>query len=474
MPTSPAGPPGSIGLPENVPNTLVQPPPSTVPETREAEPPPSIPNRKEPGEPAATGADSGRAGALLVAVLLGAAGYVIWTDLAPGGLEPQPVAYGFLALALLYLLSVWVTGKFSPLQAALGTDHRLSTSKFQFLLWTAVVVFTYAWYYALRVAKAGNEPPAAINDLPANVLLAMGISVVTMAGAKAITTSYLLRGLIDKPAQSPNEAAAVDLVQNDNEGPDLTKIQMLVWTFIAITVYLVQVAMTARTYGVGCSLLPPGADLPPNCRFPDIDAALMVLMGLGQGAYLGNKLVTVNTPRISSSTPASGAWGTAVALRGQAFGASPDGQQVTLDDRPVVVAAEDWTDTLITLRVPAKHPDGTEWRFHQTAQIGLIINGRRGVGAASFQIVPPRILAIEPAEAAVGGVVTLKGTAFGREQGDSAITLNGLASTLRAATWSDDKITFAVPIGTAPGVMRVGIRIYGQNAPGDVALTVKA
>src|SRR5665213_3154762 len=27
-----------------------------------------------------------------------------------------------------------------------------------------------------------------------------------------------------------------------------------------------------------------------SCHFPDIDGALMVLMGLGQGAYLGNKL----------------------------------------------------------------------------------------------------------------------------------------------------------------------------------------
>ena len=87
---------------------------------------------------------------------------------------------------------------------------------------------------------------------------------------------------------------------------------------------------------------------------------------------------------------------------------------------------------------------------------------------------PPRLLAVEPLQAAAGATVTLKGTAFGAEQDESAITLNGRASTLRAVTWNDDKITFAIPPGMAAGVVRVGIRIYGQNVPGEVALTVTA
>jgi hypothetical protein len=427
--------------------------------------------RVQPAEPGrAREGPAGIAWSLIILLLL-TAGYVIWTDVAPGGREPWAVNYGFLALGLLYLLSVAVTGRVSPLQPAMGTDHRLSTSKFQFLLWTAVIVFTYAWYYALRADKTTGGPPATINDLPENVLIAMGMSAVTLAGAKAITTSYLLRGLIDKPEQAPENASAANLVANDNDAPDLTKIQMLVWTFIAVVVYLVQVAIMARTYG-GCTLPPAGGVLPAGCRFPDIDAALMVLMGLGQGTYLGNKLVTINTPRISSSTPASGAWGTPVALRGQAFGASPDGQQVTVDDRAVVVEPADWTDSQITLRIPPRHPDGTAWRFHQTVQIGLIVNGRRGVGAASFQIVPPRIAAVEPAQGPAGTAVVVKGSGFGVEQGDSGITFNGAPTAVRATRWTDTEIAFPIPAGTPAGSLRVGIRIYGENAPGEAVFTV--
>ena len=467
--TMPGGIPGEL-VPQQGATLPAAVPPASPPPTPPADPPSP---RVQPAEPAPPRSGSFSIAWTVILALLLLAGYVIWIDVAPGGREPRAVVYGFLALGLLYLLSVAVTGRLSPLQPAMGTDHRLSTSKFQFLLWTGVIVFTYAWYYALRADHAGNAAPATINDLPENVLIAMGMSAVTLAGAKAITTSYLLRGLIDKPEQAPDNASAANLVANDNDAPDLTKIQMLVWTFIAITVYLVQVAITARTYG-GCTLPPPGGDLPAGCRFPDIDAALMVLMGLGQGTYLGNKLVTVNTPRISSATPASGGWGTAVSLSGQAFGASPDGQQVTLDDRAVPVAAADWKDTLITLRIPPRHPDGTEWRLHQTAQIGLIVNGRRGVGAASFQIVPPRILTVEPAQGPAGTPVTLKGTAFGAEQGESAITLNGVTSALRATKWTETEIGFTIPAGTTAGALRIGIRIYGQNAPGEAVFTVTA
>lgn len=392
-----------------------------------------------------------------LALLAGAA----WLVVAEAGRSSQahPVSYGVVAVLLLYALSVWVTGRLSPFQAAMGADGRLSTSRFQFLLWTAVVVFSYSWLYAARAHEGAWQ---AIGDIPANVLLAMGISVGTLAAAKGITSSYLLNGLIDKPAQPPENASAADLVRNDNDAPDLTKIQMLVWTFVAAAVYLAQVAFTWTEYAE-CT----AGVLPGECRFPDIDPALMVLMGLGQGAYLGNKLVTVSTPRIGTSTPPSGGWGTLVTLKGQAFGASADGQWVTLDDRPVPV--ETWSDTEVAVRIPRRHPDDREWSPGQTVQLGLVVNGRRGAGTAPFQVAPPRVDAIAPESGPPGTRVTLRGAAFGKEAADSRILLNDAPVD---ADWTDTAVTFVVPATLPKGAVRVGIRIYGQSLPTGKTFTV--
>jgi hypothetical protein len=376
---------------------------------------------------------------------------------------PHPMAYGFLAVGVMYMISVWITGRRSPLQAAIGTDGRLSTSRFQFLFWTAVVAFTYAWLYAARAAQGNWET---INDLPANALLAMGISVGTLATAQGITTSYLRSGLINKPSQPAENASAADLVANDNDAPDLTKIQMLVWTFIAAVVYLAQVAISWREYAVCVG---------PTCQFPDIDPALMVLMGLGQGAYLGNKLVTVNTPRTTSSAPTSGAWGTEVTLKGEAFGATP--QWVTVNGVSVSVDAAKWKDNEVAVSIPRKRPsDGGDWRFHETVQIGLVVNGRQGVGSAPFQIMPPVIDAVELAKDAGGTKVTLKGSSFGPRQDDSAVLLDGVAHAPEGTTWTAGQIDFVLPADKWPAgkQVRAGVRMYGQTSPSEKTFTIPA
>ena len=64
---------------------------------------------------------------------------------------------------------------------------------------------------------------------------------------------------------------------------DLSKVQMIGWTLIAVGSYIINVIHQIDQIHTN-----------PNyvSQLPDIDAALMVLMGLAQGAYLGKKLVT--------------------------------------------------------------------------------------------------------------------------------------------------------------------------------------
>jgi IPT/TIG domain len=395
------------------------------------------------------------------AVLAVAIIWLLWRELL--GTPPPSVSYGYVAVFLLYVLSVWITGRLGPLHAAMGADGRLSTSKFQFLAWTAVVVFSYAWLYAVRAHARHTE---AINTIPQNVLLAMGISIVTLAGAKAITSSYVLSGRINKP-EPADGASLSDLVANDNDAPDLTKIQMLVWTLIAVVVYLVQVNASVGHF----STCTQGV---ADCTFPDIDAALMVLMGLGQGAYLGNKLVTVDTPRISAGAPAAGGWGTPVKLTGAAFGATP--QVVTVDGVQVPVEPANWKDGEIVVAIPRRRPsDGGDWRFNESMQLGVVVNGRAGVGTAAFQILPPAIQSATPVKDAAGTTVTLAGSAFGARQDDSRILLNDTADEVKVQKWEDAQIVFVLPSGAGfetGKTVRVRLQLYGQPAPTEKQFVV--
>src|SRR5438105_11966794 len=101
---------------------------------------------------------------------------------------------------------------------------------------------------------------------------------------------------------------------------------------------------------------------PSRCGLPDIDGALMVLMGLGQGAYLGKKL-TVMTPiaRLRALAPANGKPGDPITIYGASFGATQNGSLITLDGTPLADAPQTWQDTQIRFTIPNRHPNGIDW-----------------------------------------------------------------------------------------------------------------
>lgn len=119
--------------------------------------------------------------------------------------------------------------------------------------------------------------------------------------------------------------------------------------------------------------MPPSADI----GLPDIDAALMVLMGLGQGAYLGKKSVTTSTPRLSGVSPSVVAAGTTptVALSGAALGDGV-GDQVLLNGVPLTVPPTSWSDTSIQFAWLDAQPNGTPWASGQAASVSLVVNGQ--------------------------------------------------------------------------------------------------
>ncbi len=173
---------------------------------------------------------------------------------------------------------------------AIGRDGRYSTSLFQGLAWTIVVLASYVaiWFARVHLGVTG-----ALGPVPQGVLAAMGLSVGTTAAAAGIT-SHRVRTRRDVRTRA-DKTALSQLVNDDLGHPNLSKAQLMAWTAVALLVYSVSTvaAVDGTMAATGSGQLPP---------LPDIESTLLLLMGIGQGAYLAVK--AVSTPD-AAAEPAS-------------------------------------------------------------------------------------------------------------------------------------------------------------------------
>jgi IPT/TIG domain-containing protein len=279
-----------------------------------------------------------------------------------------------------------------------GFDGARSTSKFQWFAWTATVIFAYV---AVYTARAMQGHPEAVSEIPPNVLLAMGFSAATATVAKGITSAYTDNGrIVGKPKQTraAKKAAAAKakaktppaaspsiggLLVDDDGTPDLSKIQLMSWTAIAIGIYIYTVVTTVH----GIATLTKGAVAP---GLPDIDGSLMVLMGLSQGGYLGKKLVSKNSPQMTSLAPPKGIAGqTIITITGAGFGDAMPSSMVCLDGWNIESAT--WSDSQITFQLPAASSDGP-FDVGQGVQVSVYVDGQPAVSAVPLPLTvsPPK------------------------------------------------------------------------------------
>jgi IPT/TIG domain len=286
---------------------------------------------------------------------------------------------GAFAVLLVMALIVWGSSRRAGIKprsllAMLvgGADGRLSTSKFQWLLWTVVAIFGFCAVFIERWMRGDLSVDT---TMPTYLLTAMGLSGLTMSVAKGITTMYASQGLVDKTnpeimgssEKKPRTLLRGGLITDDHGVPDLAKIQMISFTFIAIGIYFVRLASQ------------PGLPV-----LVDIDPALMVLMGLSQGAYLGKKLTTTEAPRINGMSAATAQAGDKITLSGVNFGDAQSGSLLYLGGSPVSDVAA-WSDQKITFTVPAETMNRAAWKDGETMAPKIIVNGRET--EAPFQLV---------------------------------------------------------------------------------------
>lgn len=183
------------------------------------------------------------------------------------------------AMIALYILA-YVFTKGHPTELFLGTDNRYSSSKFQTVLWFSLVISAYIAIVSHRIFAAGWSYVGGV-DIPPNLLILSGISVLSFTAAKAITVGKVEKataeGRTDMKANA-DTPRVLDLVTDDSNHTDLGDFQMVAITLLAAIIYAIS-AVEFMDH----------IEFRRVVTMPDVDATLLSIFGLGQAAYLGKK-----------------------------------------------------------------------------------------------------------------------------------------------------------------------------------------
>ncbi|MGD1046698.1 MAG: hypothetical protein ABR936_15425 [Bacteroidota bacterium] len=179
----------------------------------------------------------------------------------------------------------------------IGDDGRYSLSRLQAVVW-ATIIMSHQFTVFLIVA-IHNQVSSFQLVFAENALWLLGISLGSYVSVKGITINQAQKSGVPLRRYNPDLS---NLVTGEN-GLDFSRFQMLAWTILGVSVYLVQ--CNSYDYCLN-DLVVAGKDLKDiftDKFLPDISGTFTILMGLSQGAYIGKKLVPsyqVKTVRTAS------------------------------------------------------------------------------------------------------------------------------------------------------------------------------
>ena len=176
------------------------------------------------------------------------------------------VLFWIAAIAIPWLVSGIITARnepkkwlrLDPIWFVSGKHGSASLSLAQVLLWT-VLVFSASFYVLVVSGK--------LLDLTNEVLMLVGIAGGSSVLAKITASTKGDKG-VKNVAPEPKDPKWLDLFQTEGR-PDLTKVQMALFTTLAA------IFVTAQIYG--------------TLQFPELPAGLLTLIGISNGVYLGAK-----------------------------------------------------------------------------------------------------------------------------------------------------------------------------------------
>jgi len=156
-------------------------------------------------------------------------------------------------------------------------------------------------------------------------------------------------------------------------------------------------------------------------------------------------------PKITGVSPQAGTVGTAVTITGSEFGDSRDGSTVSFGPWEVTDYVS-WSGDKIICKVPAGASGVTP----------VTVTNAGGVSdPVDFNVVP-NIDSIDPTSGTVGTEVTVNGSAFGGNQGNSYVSF-GPSKATDYVSWSNNRVVCKVPAGAA-GVAPVTVTTGGGTS----------
>lgn len=197
----------------------------------------------------------------------------------------KPNHYGFWALVLIGLLMLGVVvvlgfaskGRFDGV--LIDRYNRITLAGFQILLWTLLVLGTYAAAMLTNLMAGSKGIDALDVSIPPELWLAMGISAGSFTASKVIKLKIPDSKIATKTA--PARARWIDMFDSDvDQGAgavDLSKLQMFFFTAILVAGYGATVAnelLNARG---------------PIDKLPALNNTFITLLLISNGTYLARK-----------------------------------------------------------------------------------------------------------------------------------------------------------------------------------------
>jgi hypothetical protein len=311
---------------------------------------------------------------------------------------------GLATIVVLYIIAAVMNHSPNPMKLVDGKDGKASTSKFQWAVWLVVILFAYVFLWFIRTRQGNWE---ATSKIPANLLTVLGFSTLTAVAAKGIVVGYTGAGSLAKgDATDPATGTASPkggLLADDDGTPELAKIQMVAFTFVAVGIFLYDVYHQAK-----------GSH--PAAKLPNIDSSLLVLMGISQGGYLGKKLVTTTTPLLNTLNPKPAWIKAAMSLKGSSFGQGGGASRLLLDGSPI--PTDTWTDSEITFSIPDHYPKAGEEGWPDTKLVSFGIDLGGGIRGNEVNVV---VLKTQPPQAGAGGAdAPAEGDAAAQDQAQAS------------------------------------------------------
>ena len=254
-----------------------------------------------------------------IAAAIGAVIVVLWGLGAARSNDASTARWNSYGLASLSaLVIVFVCGGLLARENAklrqlwIGADGRTSTSKVQYLLWTAGVAFGFlviAFYSVIKTDASflctDKVTEFCVSDeVWEQYVLLLGVPAATAVVAKAIVSAKTTNGTLQKTSQDDSGAKLADLASDDQGRADLIDTQYLIFNLIAFLYFALNFAL----YGT----------------FVAIPAILLGLTSAAAATYTLNKALVDNHPVIKSVIPSVISPGSTVTVLGTNLSISGD------------------------------------------------------------------------------------------------------------------------------------------------------